>query len=108
MFIANHFDTHENIKILIDSGFSEKQAEGQVKVVSNLIESNLATKHDLQQMESKLENKMQHMESKMQHMESKLLTEILHVRSETIKWIAGMMVAQAAVIVAMLKLFNSF
>jgi len=90
MFIANHFDTHENIKILIDSGFSEKQAEGQVKVVSNLIESNLATKHDLQQMESKL------------------LTEILHIRSETIKWVAGMMVAQAAVFVAMLKLFNSF
>jgi hypothetical protein len=90
MVIANYFDTHENIKILIDSGFSEKQAEGQVKVVSNLIESNLATKHDLQQMESKL------------------LTEILHIRSETIKWVAGMMVAQAAVFVAMLKLFNSF
>jgi hypothetical protein len=101
MFIANYFDTHENIKILMDSGFSEKQAEGQVKVVSKLIESNLATKHDLQQMESKLENKMQ-------HMESKLLTEILHVRSETIKWVAGMMVAQAAVFVAILKLFNSF
>jgi len=106
MFLANYFDTHENVKILIESGFSEKQAEGQVKVVSNLIESNLATKHDLQQMENKLLTEILHTKHDLQQMENKLLTEILHTRSETIKWVAGMMVAQAAVFVAILKLFG--
>ena len=106
MFLANYFDTHENVKILIESGFSEKQAEGQVKVVSNLIESNLATKHDLQQMENKLLTEILHTKHDLQQMENKLLTEILHTRSETIKWVAGMMVAQAAVFVAILKLLG--
>jgi hypothetical protein len=99
MLITSYFDTHENIKLLIQSGFSEKQAEGQIKVVSNLIETNLATKHDLQQLDNKFDNKFQ-------QLENKLLTEILHSRSETIKWVAGMMVAQAAVFVAILKLFT--
>jgi hypothetical protein len=98
MLITSYFDTHENIKLLIQSGFSEKQAEG-IKVVSNLIETNLATKHDLQQLDNKFDNKFQ-------QLENKLLTEILHSRSETIKWVAGMMVAQAAVFVAILKLFT--
>ncbi|KPA09416.1 hypothetical protein MHK_010381 [Candidatus Magnetomorum sp. HK-1] len=106
MLVTPFFDTHENIKLLTKSGFSEEQAEGQVKVVSNLIENNLATKTDLQQLENKLTIKLQEMDNRMQKIESKMLTEILHSRSETIKWVAGMMVAQATVFAAILKIFS--
>jgi len=99
MLVSTFFDTHENIKVLMESGFSEKQAEGQIKIVSTLIESSLATKTDLQLLKNDLKTDLQ-------LLENKLLTEILHTRSEIIKWVAGMMVAQAAVFVAILKLFS--
>jgi len=121
MLLTNIFDTHESFKILTQSGFSKEQAEGQVKVITNLIEGHLATKnglHELEnimsiklkELENKFENNLKELENKFENnlkeLENKLLTEILHTRSEIIKWVAGLMVAQAAIFAAMLKIFS--
>ncbi|KPA16118.1 hypothetical protein MHK_003685 [Candidatus Magnetomorum sp. HK-1] len=117
MLVTNIFDTHESFKVLTQAGFTEEQAEGQVKIISNLIEDKLATKNDLleiensmtikmQQMENSMTIKLKEMENSMQQMENKMLSEILHTRSDLVKWIAGLMVAQAAVFVAMFKIFS--
>ena len=124
------FDTHQSVKELIKSGFTEGQAEGQVKLIITIIEDKLATKADLkkleavlrsdmekletslrgdmQKIEARLRGEMQKMDaslrSDMQTMENKLLTEILHTRSEIIKWVAGLMVAQLAFIAALIKI----
>ncbi|KPA16119.1 hypothetical protein MHK_003686 [Candidatus Magnetomorum sp. HK-1] len=99
MLVTNIFDTHESFKVLTQAGFTEEQAEGQVKIISNLIENKLATKNDLLEIENS-------MTIKLQQMENKMLSEILHTRSDLVKWIAGLMVAQAAVFVAMFKIFS--
>jgi Zn-dependent metalloprotease len=119
MFLTTFFDTHESIKILTKAGFTEEQAEGQVKVITGLIEDTLASKKDLKEleialrtdmkkMEASLRTDMQKMEAElrmdMKTMESKLLVEILHNRNETIKWIIGAMIAQGAVIISMIKI----
>lgn len=108
MFLTTFFDTHESIKILTKAGFTEEQAEGQIKVITGLIEDTLASKKDLKELEIALRTDMQKMEAElrmdMKTMESKLLVEILHNRNETIKWIIGAMIAQGAVIISMIKI----
>ncbi len=70
------FDTHAFVKRLRAVGFSEEQAEAQVKAISKAMESKeLATKRDLAELELRL-----------------------------IKWMIGVAAAQATLIVALLKL----
>lgn len=48
------FDTHASVKKLKDAGFTEQQAEAQVEVLVEIIESNLVTKRDLKEVEAAL------------------------------------------------------
>src|SRR5437763_7139582 len=48
------FDTHASVKKLKDAGFTEQQAEAQVEVLVEIIESNLVTKRDLKEVEAVL------------------------------------------------------
>lgn len=69
-------DTHKLIQTLQDKGYTKEQAEGFAHVLRDLDLSDLATKADL----SRLENNI-------------------------IKWLIGVLIAQTAVIVAVLALF---
>ena len=73
------FDTFENVKRLKAVGFTEEQAAEQTKIISELIENRLATKEDLAVLEA-------------------------NVTSKIIKWVAGMLVAQAAIVATLVKL----
>ncbi len=85
------FDTHEFFNELKGAGFSEQQAEAITKLQKAAVASTLeqarieyelddiATKRDLREME-------------------------LSIKHDLIKWIAGMMLAQAGVIAALVKL----
>ncbi len=81
------FDTHAYVKKLQSVGFTEEQAEVLSSTQAELIDERLATKRDLKEIESKLEAKI---------VESKL---------ETIKWVAGMLIGQALLIIGVLKFF---
>lgn len=48
------FDTHEFVKKLMSAGFTEEQAEILAKEQKSLIEDQLATKKDLQELEARL------------------------------------------------------
>ena len=48
------FDTHAYVKELQAVGFTEKQAEVQANTLKALIESELATKRDLKELELRL------------------------------------------------------
>ena len=73
------FDTFENVKRLRAVGFTEEQAAEQTKIISELIENRLGTKEDLAILEA-------------------------NVTSKIIKWVAGMLVAQAAIVATLVKL----
>jgi hypothetical protein len=80
MFLTTFFDTHESIKILTKAGFTEEQAEGQIKVITGLIEDTLASKKDLKELEIALRTDMQKMETSlrtdMKKMEASLRTDM--------------------------------
>ena len=93
------FDTHLYVKKLRAVGFTEEQAEVQTEVLSELLERNLATKRDLKELESKLE-------SKIESVKSELKAEIESSKSDIIKWVAAMLVAQASLMAVMFRLLG--
>lgn len=81
------FDTHKFVKTLQDAGFEPKQAEAVSKAVLAIHnEAEVTTKQDLRELELKLDAK------------------ITDIKDDLVKWIAGMMLAQAGVIAALVKL----
>ena len=69
------FDTHRAIQSLKETGLAEAQAEAVVALVSSVFAENVATKADLQQLEKRLEQKMEYefrlMRSDMQAMDQR-------------------------------------
>lgn len=84
------FDTHAYVKKLKAVGFTEEQAEAQASTLAEIVEDKLATKRDIAELEARLELRLKAMESS--------------IKADIIKWVAGMLVAQAAVIAALVKL----
>ena len=77
------FDTFSYVKELKEAGMSEEQAAIQAKTLRRIIDEQLATKRDLDEMELRLK---------------------AEITSTIIKWVAGMLMAQAAVVAALVKL----
>ncbi len=84
------FDTFENVKRLKAVGFTEEQALEQTKIISELIENRLATKQDIKELELT--------------MKADLERGLSAAKSDIIKWVAGMLVAQAAIVATLVKL----
>lgn len=81
------FDTHKFIQILQEAGFDQKQAEAASRAFRETSgEAEIATKQDLRELELRLEAK------------------ISDIKFGLVKWIAGMLLAQAGLIAALVKL----
>jgi len=86
MASAITFDTLAYVKKLKAAGVPEKQAEAQAETFAEIIEDRIATKQDLKELELALKQ------------------DIAKVKAEIIKWVAGMLVAQAAIVATLVKL----
>lgn len=85
------FDTHQFISTLIEAGFEVKQAEAVSSAFKAAqSDTDVATKRDLRELELRLESKI-----------DKVTAEL---KVDLIKWMAGSLIAQAAVIATLVKL----
>ena len=73
------FDTHRFVKHLTQKGFTQEQAEALAEEQVNLLNSNLATKADLE-------------------------LSLSHLKVELLKRMFGALIAQGGLIVALIKL----
>ncbi|MDD2724604.1 MAG: DUF1640 domain-containing protein [Methylovulum sp.] len=81
------FDTYKFISTLIEAGFDAKQAEAVSRAFKEASgEADLSTKQDLRELELRLEAK------------------INDIKFDLVKWIAGMLLAQAGLVAALVKL----
>ena len=87
------FDTHQFVKNLTESGFTEKQAEALAKEQVQLLNTNLATKVDLQAVRADL-----------QAVKAELEAKIEAAKFDLLKWMVMAMIAQGGLIVALLKM----
>ena len=81
------FDTHRAIQNLKETGLAEAQAEAVVALVSSVFAENVATKADLQQLEKRLEQKMEYefrlMRSDMQAMDQRTEARFVAMEERT-------------------------
>ena len=87
------FDTLAYVKKLKAAGVPEKQAEVQAETFAEIIEDRIATKHDILLLKQDLKE-----------LELTLKRDISNIKAEIIKWVAGMLVAQAAIVATLVKL----
>ena len=90
MTSAIAFDTLAYVKKLKAAGVPEKQAEVQAETFAEIIEDRIATKQDLKKLELS--------------MKQELKLGLANTKAEIIKWVAGMLVAQAAIVATLVKL----
>ncbi|MDL1963904.1 MAG: CCDC90 family protein [Deltaproteobacteria bacterium] len=112
-------DTLNIYRRLKSTGFTEESAREITEIFRETVEENLASKNDLKITESNLTKHIESIRSELkkdiEQLRSELKKDIESVRSElkkdiaeskadTIKWVAGMLVAQAALIATLVKL----
>jgi len=88
MTTTSVIDTLSYARRLKEAGFTDRQAEAQADVLRDIIDSNLVTKTDLQIAVKELEAKIE------------------ASKNDTIKWVAAMLIGQAAVIAALIKVMG--
>jgi hypothetical protein len=90
------FDTHASVKKLKEAGFTEQQAEAQVQVLSQIIESNLATKLDIAEVKRDIET-----------LRLATKADIVESKVDLIKWMAGLaigaVIAMTGIFIAIIK-----
>lgn len=87
---------HESEESLEKVGFTREQAKAQVEVYSTFIDSQYTTKRDLKDVEASLKRDLKELEIKL---DSKMSEQKL----ELIKWIIGVGVAQASIVLSVIK-----
>ncbi len=80
------FDTHKFVKHLTESGFTEAQAEALAGEQVDMINSNLATREDIEKLRADTR------------------ADIANTESRLTRWIIGAMIAQIGVVVGLIKL----
>lgn len=89
-------NTHEIVKALISSGFTQEQAESVCHTIQSIDLSHLATKSDLAQQDVLLRQEMS-------ELRAELRQEIAGIKVDMFKFFIPLMLAQTGLIVALLK-----
>lgn len=95
------FDTHRFVKNLTESGFTEQQAEALAKEQVQLLNSNLATKVDIQAIKADVGVVKANLEVFKAELEAKIQAS----KVDLLKWMVTAMIAQGTLIVALIVAF---
>jgi hypothetical protein len=103
------FDTHELVKDLKAAGFTDDQAEAVTRAVKNARDidlSDVATKADLKSEVGTLRADIALIAAKLDNIAANYATkaELSDMRTDIIRWVFGLVFAQAALIIALIKL----
>ncbi|MBF0536625.1 MAG: hypothetical protein HQL03_00045 [Nitrospirae bacterium] len=85
----------------------DKQAAKEIaEVFKDIAESSLATKTDIERLRLEIEKAKAEIEAKLEIRLASIEIKLAEAKIDTIKWVAAMLVAQAAVIGAFIRLFS--
>ncbi|MBF0161946.1 MAG: DUF1640 domain-containing protein [Magnetococcales bacterium] len=97
------FDSYAYVRRLRDAGMDEQQAAIQAEAFMTLAEDRLATKQDITELKrdiettkAELKRDIAAMDAKVETTKAELRREIEVAKSETIKWMIGLALAQLA------------
>ncbi len=96
------FDTHATVKRLVKHGFSDKQAEGIVAIQVELINSQLATKKDVDTLHKSISALRQETKKDIKSQRLETQRDLAATAEKTIQWVAGFAVTIIAVLLTAL------
>ena len=115
-------DTLEFATKLKAGGFTEQQAETQARAIAEIVEKQLATKHDMEAREADLKRDIQESENRLEVkikeleitlrkdieiLRAEVKRDIAETKAELIRWVVGVGILQLTIITALLlKLAN--
>ena len=108
-------DTHAAVNELVSAGMPERQAETVVRQQARLLEQNLATKADIEALRQGTKTDIATIKADIEALRQETKADIEALRQETkagieaakvdlIKWIFGVNLGTASLIVALIKL----
>ncbi len=101
-------DTHQTVKDLTAAGFTDTQAEALTQALRHVQQidlSDLATKADLAAVKTDLAAVRAEVKADLAVLRAQLEAKMAEHKAEVIRWIFGISIAQAATILAVLRLF---
>jgi hypothetical protein len=101
-------DTHQTVKDLTAAGFTDAQAEALTQALRHVQQidlSDLATKADLAAVKTDFAALRAEVKADLAILRAELEAKMAEHKAEVIRWIFGISIAQAATIVAVLRLF---
>ena len=102
------FDTFDYAKKLQRAGLTEEQALVHVEAPRTLVEHDIATKQDIAELRKEIQQGIESLRKKrdvkLAELNISLVKEIATAKAKTIKWVAGMLVAQGAVVATLVIL----
>jgi hypothetical protein len=99
--ISPSFDTLAVFERLKSADLPETAAKEIAEVLKDVMETNLVTKADL---DLALERTKNELYVALERVKTELEIKIERTKADLVRWVAGLMVAQAGVIVALIKL----
>ncbi|MCY4322593.1 MAG: hypothetical protein OXD00_02750 [Gammaproteobacteria bacterium] len=104
------FDTHRFVKRLTGTGFTEAQAEALADEQVHLLNSNMATKQNLQELEGIQKQQLIELQGEQRQqltrLEGRLQQQMAELKADLLKWMIGALIAQTGVIVGLVLGFT--
>ena len=119
------FDTHRFIRRLVETGMDERTEEVLAKEQVSLLNSNLATKFQLAEVDLRLSKQITEVElrlsrqvaqvglritevearlsTRISEVEAGLLKKLAELETRLLKWMVGLLVAQSGLVVTLIK-----
>jgi len=98
------FDTHAYVKKLVTAGVSERQAEVQAEALSNLLESNLATKRDIAEIKRDMTAMETSLKRDMKALEASTQRDLKELEMRLTIRLGAIMAGGIAIVAALVKL----
>jgi hypothetical protein len=104
------FDTLQFSKKLISAGVPQRQAEVQAEAMAEIVEDKLASKAQLHKTEEILKSQQvkakNDLEVKLENIKSDLALKMAELKTELTRWVIGVSVLQAGVIISCIKFLH--
>ena len=97
-------DTHAAVNELVSAGMPERQAETVVRQQARLLEQNLATKADIEALRQGTKTDIATIKADIEALRQETKADIEAAKVDLIKWIFGVNLGTASLIVALIKL----